>query len=220
MQFEKEQAEKRLQQQQQSRLIERGAVRLAASSPVPMAMLTSSMGDVVMRNSNSSNSNNNGSPIPSVDLHDVEADADTTGDSDQSLGFLIEPVSARKDCTNPVAMTLLHSDDGMEDATFLLQHDCTPSSTFTPSKSTSGSRQSPLTCSARVPMQNIARPVAERPTLSQQEQKQQNYQHDHHHQHHHHHQQQYYYQQQQAQQQQQYYQQQQQQQRPYHQYHF
>jgi hypothetical protein len=203
IQFEKEQAEQRLQQQQQPRLMEKGAVRLAASSPVPMTILTSSMGDVVMRSSSSNN--NNGSPILDADLHDVEADADTTGDSDQSLGFLIEPVSARKDCTNPVAMTLLHSDDGMEDATFLLQHDCTPSTTVTPSKSSSGSRQSPLTCSARVPVQNIARPVAERPTFQQEQQKQnqQFYQHDHHH----HHQQQYYYQQQQAQQQQQYYQQ-------------
>jgi hypothetical protein len=229
MQFEKEEAEQRLQAQQQPRLMEKGAVRLAASSPVPVTILTSSMDDVVMRNSNnSSNSNSsNSSPIPGADLHDPDADADadadlvnTTCDSDQSLGFLVEPVSARKDCTNPVAMTLLHSDDGMEDVTFLLEHDCSTSTTVSPSKggsSSTGSRQSPLTCSARVPVQNIARPVAARPTVQQEPHKQQFYQDDHHH----HHQQQqqqqqyYYHQQQEHQQQQQYYQQQQQQQRPY-----
>jgi hypothetical protein len=218
IQFEKEQAEKRLQQQQQPRLMERGAVRLSTSSPVPMTMHTSNLGDVVMRNSSRNSNSSNNSPILGADLHNVNADADadqvnTSGDSDQSLGFSIGPVSARKDCTNPVAMTLLNSDDGMEDVTFLLEHDCTHSTTVTPSKGSSGSRQSPLTCSARVPVQNIARPVAARPKLSQHEQKQQYYQDDHHQQYH---QQQYYYQQQQAQQQeQQYYQQQQQ--HPYHQ---
>jgi hypothetical protein len=220
MQFEKEQAE--LRQQQQPRLMEKGAVRLAAQSPVPMSpmtMLTSSMDDVVMRNS--SNNNSSTSPIPDADLHDAEGDeVNTTCDSDQSLGFLVEPVSARKDCTNPVAMTLLHSDDGMEDVTFLLQHDCTTSTTITPSKGSSTRRQSPLTCSARVPVQNvIARPVAARPTFQREPQKQQFYRHDHHYQYQQqqHHQQQYYYHQQQEQQQQQYYhhQQQQQQQRPY-----
>ena len=200
--------------------MEKGAVRLAASSPVPMTMLTSSMGDVAMRSSSSST---NSTPVPGANLHDADADlVNTTCDSDQSLGFLVEPVSARKDCTNPVAMTLLHSDDGMEDVTFLLHQDCSgTSTTVTPSKgSSSSSRQSPLTCSARVPVQNIARPVAARPTTLQQEpQKEQFYPHDNHHQYqqqqHHHHQ--YYYQQQQAQEQQQFYQQQQQQQqqRPY-----
>jgi hypothetical protein len=220
MQFEKEQAELRQQQLKQPRLMEKGPVRLAAPSPVLMTMLTSSMGDVVMHSSK-----NRSSPLLGADLHDADADADfvnTTCDSDQSLGFLIEPVSARKDCTNPVAMTLLHSDDGMEDVTFLLQHDCSTSTTATPSKSSSSSRQSPLTCSARVPVQNVARPVAARPTLQHEQQKQQFYQHDHQqhqqqqHHHHHHHHQQYYYQQQEQQQQQQYYQPQQQ--RPYHPY--
>jgi hypothetical protein len=221
IQFEKEQAEKRLQQQQQPRLMEKGAVRLSASSPVPMMMHTSNMGDVVMRNSRRNSDSSNNSPILGADLYNVNANADadhvnTSGDSDQSLGFSIGPVSARKDCTNPVAMTLLNSDDGMEDVTFLLEQDCTHNTTVTPSKCSSGSRQSPLTCTARVPVQNIARPVAARPKLSQQEPKQQYYQDDHHQQYH---QQQYYYQHQQAQQQeQQYYQQQQQ--HPYHQYQF
>jgi hypothetical protein len=229
MQFEKQQLAERQQQQseQQPRLMEKGPVRLAASSPVPMMMVPSSSVDVVMRSS---------STIPGADeadLHQPEADSDlvnTTTDSDQSLDLILKPVSARKNCTNPVAMTLLHSDDGMEDVTFLLQHDrdestaittgTTPVATRTIRRNNTtpcSSRQSPLTCSARVPVQNvIARPVAARPIRKQQTSpKQQFYQQHQQHQQ----QQQYYYQQQQQQQQQeqeQYYQQQQQQ-RPYYQ---
>jgi hypothetical protein len=199
--------------------LETGPIRLAASSPVPMRMGTSSSDDVdvVMRN-------NSNSTIPGADNDTYSDLVNTTTDSEQSLDLILEPVSARKNCSNPVAMTLLHSDDGVEDVTFLLQHDrdesadatTTPVATSRSHTSTrSGSRQSPLACSARVPVQNIiARPVAERPTQQHSPSKQQFYQQQQ--RHHHQQQQQYYYQQQQ--QQEQYYQQQQQ--RPYYQHQY
>jgi hypothetical protein len=194
------------EQQQQPRLMEQGPVQVFhdASNKPPEAV-----------------------PVADSDLLNTTCDS-----TDQSLGFFmdmeldmdmeleqLEPKSARKNCNNPVAQTLLHSDD---------DDDCSVGCSSSPHhhhySSTSSWRQSPLECSARVPVENVTRPVA-RPAVSpqlyfyhqqqhqhQQQQQQQQYYYNHEQK-----QQQQHHVQQQQQQQQQYYQQQPQQQRPYYQ---
>lgn len=161
------------EQQQQSRwLLEQGPVRLATASPLQQQQQQQS--ETAMT---------------------VDAALNTSADDQSLAGFMLEPVSARKDCTNPVAMILWHS--GTHDQQERNSHHGRHSLSL-----------SPLPCSNQAPVTDVTRPVPNRPPHAshqqQQEAQQQAFWYQHHVQ-----QQQQFYQQHQQQQQQQFYQQQQ-----------